>query len=339
MGVGPAWRSKVRAADQDIVDEARRVGEQLLASLEEGRRLTRDWQDDRLARAWVDAAMSDCLRALADLGVWGRENEVASDALWQVAGDQLCRGRLQLRAREKPLGYAGDYQMLAWICERAVCEDSLGRFFDLYFLDQAAPQCVRNRTRLIAAELACHGLRCPRRPYRILSVGVGPGLDIAKAVATLPPARRKDVEIALVDLDEAGLAYAQQQLRRLIADEQITCLRDNVFRLPQRSDVLPWPDDTDFVVCSGLFDYLDDEAATNMLATFRDQLREGGRLLVGNFAPHCPTRAYMEWIGKWYLRYRTVADLERLAESACLPARWRVGADATGVNLLLEFSA
>jgi hypothetical protein len=59
-------------------------------------------------------------------------------------------------------------------------------------------------------------------------------------------------------------------------------------------------------------------------------------LLVGNFAPHCPTRAYMEWIGNWYLIYRTAADLEALAERAGIPASCRtIGAERLGMDLFL----
>ncbi len=59
-------------------------------------------------------------------------------------------------------------------------------------------------------------------------------------------------------------------------------------------------------------------------------------LLVWNFAPHNPTRAYMEWIGNWYLTYRTGSGLERLAIGAGIPqGRFSLGSEALGVNLIL----
>jgi hypothetical protein len=69
---------------------------------------------------------------------------------------------------------------------------------------------------------------------------------------------------------------------------------------------------------------------------FWNALRGGGLLMVGNFAPHNPSRAYMEWIGNWYLLYRAPADLARLAEQAGIP-RWaiQIGAERLGIDLFL----
>jgi hypothetical protein len=89
-------------------------------------------------------------------------------------------------------------------------------------------------------------------------------------------------------------------------------------------------------MCPGLFDYLPDESAIAMLWLFWERLAEGGVLLVWNFAPHNPTRAYMEWIGNWYLIYRTGTDLERLAVGAGISQdRFCLGSEALGVNLVL----
>jgi hypothetical protein len=96
------------------------------------------------------------------------------------------------------------------------------------------------------------------------------------------------------------------------------------------------PSDVDFVLSSGLFDYLADDVATAQLGLFWKVLRSGGRLLVGNFAPENASRAYMEWIGNWYLIYRTSDDLLRLADGAKIPSELRrVSAETTGCDLFL----
>ena len=92
----------------------------------------------------------------------------------------------------------------------------------------------------------------------------------------------------------------------------------------------------DFLVCSGFFDYLDDPPAAALLGLFWRQLAAGGLLVVGNFAAHNPSRAYMEWIGNWYLKYRTTKQMEGLAVQAGIPrACFRVGCERTGVDLFL----
>jgi hypothetical protein len=102
---------------------------------------------------------------------------------------------------------------------------------------------------------------------------------------------------------------------------------------PRAEKLLGTPD---FLICSGLFDYLPDAAATAMLRLFWERLAEGGVLLVWNFAPHNPTRAYMEWIGNWYLIYRTGTDFGRLAAGAGIPPdKCSLASEALGVNLFL----
>ena len=59
-------------------------------------------------------------------------------------------------------------------------------------------------------------------------------------------------------------------------------------------------------------------------------------MLVGNFAPHNPTRAYMEWIGNWYLIYRTDDELCDLAARAEIPIdQFLIQTERTGVDLFL----
>ena len=49
-----------------------------------------------------------------------------------------------------------------------------------------------------------------------------------------------------------------------------------------------------------------------------------------------PTRALMEWIGNWYLIYRTPAELQRLATAAGIPSEYaRIGAERLGIDLFL----
>ena len=100
------------------------------------------------------------------------------------------------------------------------------------------------------------------------------------------------------------------------------------------ADVLGTPD---FLVCPGLFDYLDEDSAVATIEAFWNKLASGGLLLVGNFAPHNASRAYMEWIGNWYLILRDATELEGLAARAGVPPEGiTVSAEATGSNLVLN---
>ena len=89
-----------------------------------------------------------------------------------------------------------------------------------------------------------------------------------------------------------------------------------------------------WIFCPGMFDYLDDASTTAVLQCLYGQLASSGRLIVFQFAPHNPTRAYMEWFGNWYLTYRDETAFRRLVESANFPdATVTYGAEALGVDL------
>jgi extracellular factor (EF) 3-hydroxypalmitic acid methyl ester biosynthesis protein len=338
---GPTWNDGDRNVaavrhSNDLLAHVRAVAESLVTDLDRAGRQTDGWRNAPLADALVDVALSRCLSRLAESNCWGPANRLPSGELWRIAGHLLSAGSLQNHARFKPRGYAGDFQMLERIDALTCCEDRLGRAFDRYFLLQAAPQAVRARTEQVASALAEHCL-ARRGPYHVASAGCGPAIDIERALALLPDERRREVTITLLDLDDAALTCARARLEKLAPDDQLVLRRTNLFRLPTASDGAGLPPTVNFLVCSGLFDYLEDPYAIAMLRLFAARLAPAGVAWVGNFAPHNPTRAYMEWVGNWYLTYRTAGDLARLAGSVELPqGTWSVGAERLGIDLFLR---
>ncbi|MCE9556548.1 MAG: class I SAM-dependent methyltransferase [Planctomycetes bacterium] len=321
----------------ELTTEVRQAAEKLVSALEAARGWSDGWANETLSDALVDRALSECVAQLAITGCWGRDNQIPSGELWRIAGEWLQVGVLQERARTKPLGYAGDYQMLDWIIRWQCCEHPLGRFFDRFFQRQAAPEAVRARTLLAAGVIAADCLAHADGPYHVVSVGVGPGLDLAAAAEILPRERRSGLRFTLLDLDEAGLEFAAGQLYKHVSQSQVTVVRDNLFRLARNKRAAERMAGANFILCTGLFDYLDDASAPALLQLFWQSLAPGGRMLVGNFAPHCPTRAYMEWIGNWYLNYRTTEELAGLARSAGIPsASFSIVSERLGIDRFIE---
>jgi SAM-dependent methyltransferase len=325
----------------EVLELAKAAAESLLAELDCGAQATSNWADEELGFALVQTALDRCLSRLAETACWGHANRAPSNALWAVAGNLLIKGSLQARARTKPRGYAGDFEMFVqfdeWRCEG----DALGKLFDRYFQNQAAVEAVRSRTRQIAGALTCHSLARGLEssggpPYRVVSIGCGPALDIELAARWLPEPLRRRLSVTLLDLDGDAVEHAIGRLRSVLFDDQLAGFRDNLYRLADRPKSNALAENTDFLVCSGLFDYLPDAAAVKLLRWCWSRLNPRGMLLVGNFAPHNPSRAYMEWIGNWYLLYRAPADLARLAEQAGIP-RWaiQIGAERLGIDLFL----
>jgi hypothetical protein len=284
----------------------------------------------------VTAAMDACLARLEETGCWGRANQLLSSELWNIAGQSLALGSLQVHARTKPAGYPGDYRMLYRLCTRDCQGTGLARAFDEYFQNHAAPQAVRNRAEVIASaflEVARDG---SREKVQVISYGSGPAYELYCGLQVLGEAHRRRVRILLLDIDPHALDFAAAQLQPALPAEHITCRRVNLRRFPRHAR----PGELavgDFIFCAGFLDYLNDDEACALLSLLWNRLAERGRLLVFNFSEPNPSRAYMEWFGNWYLNHRTEAQLGQLAEVAGVPARRReVGREPAGINLFLR---
>jgi extracellular factor (EF) 3-hydroxypalmitic acid methyl ester biosynthesis protein len=300
----------------------------------------------------VKRTIDDCLDGLAALQLVGRDNQLPSSELWNAAGHLLCRGWMLNRARTKPRGYAGDYELLACMYENRLCDDPLGRLLDRYFQEQAAPQAVRNRMQMVSDWIVEQsqeagdrgrgkggsGQGLPPR-IRIAVFGSAFGLEIRDALRRLDDAARERLHVTLLDLDPAAVDFAQAQLTGLLSPELLTAISTNLFRLPDRPKVAAELAGTDWLFCPGLFDYLDDEAAAIMLRCLFDQLAPAGRMTIFQFAPHNPSRGYMEWFGNWYLTYRHASDFRRLIETAALAdSTVTFGAEPLGTDLFATIS-
>ena len=120
-------------SDAALLDLGRREGELLASEFERIRKDTDsrqvgDWRNEPLAEALVDAALTKTMNRLARSGRWGKENQSASAAFWEPVEPFMRHGWLQLRARTKPLGYAGDYELLEAICENRVADGPAGTY-------------------------------------------------------------------------------------------------------------------------------------------------------------------------------------------------------------------
>ena len=310
------------------------VAEQLVHDLEQAEELTRRWRDAEQTFDLVQAAMRGCLGQLSATECWGEANRLPSSVLWQIAKVWLEVGTLQLRARTKPRGYAGDFEMLEKICSGFLCGDPLGNAFDRFFQSQAAPQAVRNRTALIADSLVKFVRERPGARTHVVSFGCGPAIDIRRALQQLAGTERQNVGFSLIDMDPLALDRASRRLEILLEEGRLRCIRDNLLRMVQRGKIKDRLGEVDFLFCSGLFDYLDDQTVVTTLSEFWDCLSLGGELLVFNFGPANTSRDYMEWIGNWYLIYRDAQTMMDLAKQAHLDDHGVVVvAEETGANL------
>lgn len=312
------------------------------------------WQNRTLAsgdpaacQQTLNDLLDDLLSKLAISGLPLPEQRALSSQLWEQSKQTLVLGELQAHARNKPRGYAGDFELLSKICNHYRSTSPIGQFFDAYFQAQAAPAAVRGRIELVTRwaishlkDFACNSsLPAPH----LVSIGCGAGEDLLNACQAVSPSILPQTSLTLLDLDPAAVEFASQAFasqfaqRNLPALSRFHCQQANLVRLAKRKDLKQLLTSATQIYCTGIFDYLADDVAQDLLACFWEQLAPGGSLYVFNFAPHNPTRAYMEWIGDWYLIYRTESDLQKLALNAGIPVSAIThGSEPQGIDLFIS---
>jgi hypothetical protein len=243
------------------------------------------------------------------------------------------------RARHKPLGYPGDFEIMNGLYGRHFSGPTLfAKALNLAFVSTPAAAAVRYRKDLIkrrlAAALDAHA--GATTPLRILSIAAGPAEEI---FGLLEERSTIDVplEVVLFDQDRSALAFSHARLSRLVASKwqgrvKIIHLHDSITHLLRGSTVLRVTGGFHAVYACGLFDYLQPHTWVSLCRNLYDTLAPGGTLYVGNMVPSSPSRWFMEFHLDWYLEYRERAQMLELARKAVPGAHAEILEEPTGVN-------
>lgn len=272
------------------------------------------------------------------------ELEAAHRAFAQAAIHPLVlRAPFVYRTFAKPLGYAGDYQMVNQILGDP--REGPSTYFELVnfmFLQAGVAQAHRNRVDILLDRLQTLAAqaRAQGRPLRVLNVGCGPAGELQRLLRT--DAALDHVEVTLMDFSDETLLYTSQRLLEVAGQAgrpplSVALRHESVHQLLKRSSreqAVPAEQQYDYIYCAGLFDYLADKACARLIAYFDRHLRPGGTVLVTNVHVNNPERFWMEHFMEWYLIYRDEPGMVGLFPPT-LPGV-QTYTDATGVNLFAE---
>lgn len=270
--------------------------------------------------------------------------EAAHRAFAQAAIHPLVlRAPFVYRTFAKPLGYAGDYQMVNQILGDP--REGPSTYFELVnfmFLQAGVAQAHRNRVDILLERLQTLAAqaRAQGRPLRVLNVGCGPAGELQRLLRT--DATLDHVEVTLMDFSDETLLYTSQRLLEVAGQAghpplAVTLRHESVHQLLKRSSreqEVPAEQQYDYIYCAGLFDYLADKACARLIAYFDRHLRPGGTVLVTNVHVNNPERFWMEHFMEWYLIYRDEPGMVGLFPPTLPDVKTYT--DATGVNLFAE---
>lgn len=251
------------------------------------------------------------------------------------------------RTYRKPLGYAGDYEMVNMIVRNPYEGGSLfAKVVNAWFLDQLPALAHRNRITILKQRLKAETARAMRlgRPAKIFNLGCGPAGEIQEFIKEEIVA--SSARFDLLDFNEETIQHTGALLRELARKNNrttgIQMLQKSVAQVLKeaaRASAGTANGSTgkyDFLYCAGLFDYLPDRVCKQLMNVFYESVAPGGLLLVTNVDATLAFRNKLEFILDWNLLYRNHRQMTALKPDQALADDCSVLADASAVNLFLE---
>lgn len=253
----------------------------------------------------------------------------------------LCSPFL-FRTYTKPLGYAGDYEMVNMMLRDPYeGSSSFAKILNYALLNTEPVVAHRNRIDFLVDMLRGECLkRVSKGKTRVFNLACGPAVEVQRF---LRECDESDLaEIDLLDFNAETLEYTRDRIN----ESRMSGGRETQVRYFQRSvhqllrAATKGGDeafgDYDVVYCAGLFDYLSQRVCKRLVDLFCTMVRPGGRVIVTNVAANNPRKAWMEYVMEWNLIYRDNTEMEDLIPDTSPIVSSSVKADSTGVNLFLE---
>lgn len=247
------------------------------------------------------------------------------------------------RCFTKPLGYAGDYEMVRLMLSDPFQGATLfAKLINYAFMETGPVRAHKNRIeflekkmRSIIAARGAEGLRT-----RILSLGCGPAEDVRRVILNEPLAELCDFE--LLDFSRETLVSTRRQLNEAQESSERTVNVEYIEEsiqgfVRQASNGTCYPlEGYDFVYCAGLFDYLQQRFCKKLTEVMGGLTRPGGEVLVTNVSRENTIPAVMADFLEWVLVERNEEEMLELAPSENLGYVKELKSDSTRINLFLE---
>jgi len=246
------------------------------------------------------------------------------------------------RTFEKPLGYAGDYEMVNMILRCGYEGNSLfTKIVHNWFVRQPPAAAHSNRIKYLTEHIELEADRVARAggTARVFNFACGPAVEVQNFLRS---SFRENVELTLADFNGETLEYVSKVLDKIknLSRPRTTVhiQKKTVYQLLKESHKLMDVEKSqyDFVYCAGLFDYLPDHTCKQLMDIFYKFVAPGGLVVVTNVEPSNPLRHGMEHLLDWHLIYRKEPDLRALRPTHAIDDYVSVRADSTGVNLFME---
>ena len=243
------------------------------------------------------------------------------------------------RTFEKPLGYAGDYQMVAMMLRDPFEGDSFfAKLLNAFFINTPPVVAHRNRIETLVQKLRLETTRVGhRRRIKVFNLGCGPAVEIQRLLSHPGPGVRAD--FTLLDFNTETVDYTtrifDQLKQKQDCQSTFEIIKKSVAQLLKGSSQFGKAE-YDFVYCAGLFDYLSDTVCARLMELFYELVAPGGLVLVTNVHVNNPSRGWMEYMVDWNLIYRDARQMTELIPSEVPEDNVHISIESIGVNIFAE---
>jgi SAM-dependent methyltransferase len=327
------FRKKIGEEEEKISREEDRVRSELTETL---RTMTFDAINDVTLKycdqfSRITAAFSD-----------SKQHFIHREYFQKTLNEFFLTSRLFNRALTKPLGYAGDYEMMNIIYRNGYeGDDVFSQVMSKVDCEGSAALAVRNRRKYLLRKLlslytgleeGCTG--------KVVSIACGPCMELADLQEQAGEIRRTvKLDVVAMDQDPHALEDARQRLFSAGNHPgiRIDLVQDNIKNLILgREKEAGRYANADLIYSAGLCDYLSANATSRLIGELYRHLNPGGCLIIGNFGPHNPQRFKMEYGAEWFLIHRSEEELKGLARGLPEDVALHVEKEPEGVNLFLN---
>ena len=245
----------------------------------------------------------------------------------------LLNSPLQRRAYTKPLGYAGDYQVMLYYYDSGFEGDSVfAQVFHKMACEHPLSAGCRTRKDFIVDVMGEELTRVVAvggadSLFRVTSLGCGPAREVAD-FAKKWGHRPGRTSWTLIDQEDEALSVAYQTSRRALAQCEgqgtVQCLNLSFAQLFRDPTIVKAGSPQDLIFSTGLVDYLREATAQQLVAVLYNQLAPGGLLALGNAVGPNDYFFSAEFTLDWTIFYRTKEEMLRLAKAVAGEAQVEV---------------
>lgn len=263
----------------------------------------------------VEDSVEACRLAEAECGADSRRLEELQRKFREATQPFFGQSWFANRARTKPSGFPGDYDMLCKVYGDVFEARGIGAYLDAMFIDLPLACAVRGRldlSRDFLIQEASERFSRKGQAVRVLDIASGPCREYLNWPSISSP-----VDVLAMDSDVNAIAYVREQIAPKIAPpSRLECIQYNAFRTRSSEATIEKFGRFDILYSVGLCDYLTDDVLVRLLEAWDNTLTDDGVMFIAFKDTRRYDQTIYQWHLDWFFYQRTVQDVFELYDKA-----------------------